>query len=112
MMNIRTTRVKRVIPSIGLALLMSSCSEHIPNKHEQRYLDAIDSLKMYRTAPYLEKELAANEKTRDLLELSYEDFKDKYDWNDEEMDVFSDIIQGHVQVAKLLDRVNNITEEE
>lgn len=82
------------------------CSEHIPNKHEQLYLNTVDSLELYQNAPYLQKEIAGNEKARDLLELDYEDFKEKYDWNDEEMDVFAKVIQGHVSIAKTLESFN------
>lgn len=95
--------LKTALSGIGLTLLILSCSEPIPNEHEQRYLDAVDSLKLYQTTSYLQKEIAANPKTQDLLDLSYADFKEKYNWNDEEMDVFSDIVQGHVSIAKTLE---------
>lgn len=96
-----------IVPLLG-SLLLSNCSESIPNEHEQRYLDAVDSLKLYQTTSYLQKEIAANEKTQDLLDLSYYDFKEKYNWNDQEMDVFSDIVQGHVRIAKTLDSFHPI----
>ena len=44
--------------SIALGLiLVFGCSEHIPDKHEQLYLDTADSLKLYENLPYLKKEL-------------------------------------------------------
>lgn len=91
---------------LGL-MLMFSCSEHIPDKHEQLYLDTADSLKLYENLPYLKKELIKNEKARDVLELDYIEFKEKHDWNDEEMQVFADIIQGHVSIAKTLSSFNS-----
>ena len=60
-------------------LMMSSCSEHVPTKNEQLFLDAADSLRIYQTAPYLQLELAGNQKARDLLEMDYEDFKEKHE---------------------------------
>lgn len=104
----RTPHLKTVLSSIGLMLIILSCADPIPNEHEQRYLDAVDSLKLYQTTSYLQKEIIANEKTQDLLNLSYHDFKEKYNWNDEEMDVFSDIVQGHVRIAKTLDSFHPI----
>ena len=86
--------------------LFTGCSEHIPDEHEQRYLDAADSLTLYQNAPYLQKELAGNQKARDLLTLNYVDFKEKYDWNDHEMEEFAEIIQGHVSIAKNLESFN------
>ncbi|MFK7783613.1 MAG: hypothetical protein AB8B56_00785 [Crocinitomicaceae bacterium] len=87
-------------------LMFSSCSEHIPSKNEQAYLDTVDSLRLYQSAPYLQRELAGNEKARDLLKLEYADFKEKHDWNNEEIEVFVDIIQGHINIAKLTDSYN------
>ncbi len=84
-------------------LIVSSCSEHVPGKYEQLYIDAADSLELYQSAPYLQKELAGNEKARDLLKLDYKDFKEKHAWNDEEMEVFAGVIQGHVSIAKTLE---------
>jgi len=84
-------------------MLITGCSEHVPDKHEQLYLDTADSLRAYQSTSYLQKELAANEKARDLLEMEYEDFKAKHDWNDEEVEVFSDIILGHVRIAKVME---------
>ncbi|MDG1331474.1 MAG: hypothetical protein P8P74_04045 [Crocinitomicaceae bacterium] len=89
-------------------LIISGCTEHVQNKHEQLYLNAADSLTLYQNAPYLQKELAGNEKARDLLELDYQDFKEKHSWNDKEMDVFAGIIQGHVRVAKTVDSFKSL----
>ena len=89
-----------------LILLMSSCSEHIPSKEEQAYINTADSLKHYQNITYLQKQLISNEKARDLMELDYEEFKEKHHWNDEEMDVFYDIIKGHLSIAKMLDSFN------
>lgn len=86
--------------------MLSNCSEHIPSKNEQLYLDAADSLRLYKDVPYMKKEIAGHETTRDLLKMDYEDFKEKHDWNDEEIEVFVDIIQGHVSIAKLTDSYN------
>lgn len=91
-------------------LLVQGCSEHVPDKHEQLYLDTVDSLKLYQNMPYLTKELAGNEKARDLLELDYIEFKEKHDWNDKEMEVFADIIQGHVNIAKTLSSFNSLSD--
>lgn len=87
--------------------MMLSCSEHIPNKHEQLYLDTGDCLKIYQDMPYLKKELAGNEKARDVLALDYADFKEKHNWDDDEMEVFASIIQGHVSISKTLNSFNS-----
>jgi hypothetical protein len=87
-------------------LMMSSCSEHVPTKNEQLFLDAADSLRIYQTAPYLQRELAGNQKARDLLEMDYDDFKKKHGWNDEEVQAFIEIMYGHISVAKLTDSYN------
>jgi hypothetical protein len=95
----------KVLLVLGLFLswLMMGCSEQVPSKSEQAYLDTADSLRAYQSAPYLQKELAANEKARDLLKLDFENFKEKYDWNDDEVEVFTEIILGHVRIAKMME---------
>ncbi len=101
-------------PSLTLicVFIIASCSNPTPSEHEYRYQNALDSLKLYQYTSYLQKEIAGNEKTRDLLELSYDDFKEKYQWNDAEMDEFSDMIQGHVRIAKTLDALNDVSPNE
>ena len=89
-------------------LMMSSCSEHVPTKNEQLFLDAADSLRIYQTAPYLQRELAGNQKARDLLEMDYEDFKEKHEWNDEEVQAFIEIMYGHISVSKLADSYESL----
>lgn len=88
-------------------LLILSCAEHVPSKNEQLYLDAADSLKRYQNVPYIQKEIASHETTSDLLKLDYEDFKEKHDWKNEEVEVFAEIIQGHVSIAKTLEAFNS-----
>ena len=88
------------------SLMVLSCSEHVPDKYEQLYINAGDSLKLYQSAPYLQKELAGNQKARDLLTLDYLEFKKKYDWNDLEMEELAEIIQGHVSIARNLQSFN------
>lgn len=87
--------------------MSASCSEHIPTKSEQFYLDAADSLKLYHNFTYLKKQLASSEKTRDLLKMDYVDFKQKHNWNDDEMEVFANVIQGHVSIAKTINEKNS-----
>lgn len=93
-----------------LIVLMSSCSEYIPSQEEQAYINTADSLQHYQNIPYLQKQLISNEKARDLMKLDYEEFKEKHHWNDEEMDVFYDIIKGHLSIAKMLDSFNTRTD--
>ena len=99
--------ITKLFPLTLSVFLTLGCSEHVPDKHEQLYLDTVDSLKLYQNMPYLTKELVGNEKARDLLELDYIEFKEKHDWNDKEMEVFVDIIQGHVRIAKTLESFNS-----
>ena len=89
-------------------LMMSSCTEHALTKNEQFFRDAADSLRMYQTAPYLQRELAGNQKARDLIEMNYQDFKKKHDWNDEEVKEFIEIMYGHISVAKLADSYESL----
>ena len=95
---------------IAAISVMSSCSERVPSQNERLYLDAADSLKIYQTAPYLQRELAGNQKARDLLEMDYEDFKEKHELNDEEVQVFIEIVYGHISVAKLADSYESLEE--
>lgn len=102
----------RLLHVVFCICFITSCSQPTPTPHHQRYLDAADSLTLYQRSPYLQKELASNEKSRDLLEMSYNEFKEKYNWDDQEMDHFSNTIQGHIRIAKTLDTQNNIVETE
>ena len=83
-------------------LLLFGCSERIPNKYEQLYLDTTDSLRLYKDVNYLKKEFESSEKARDYLTLDFEEFKEKHDLTDEEMEILSKIMQGHVDIARLL----------
>lgn len=91
--------------SLITLLIFFSCSEHIPSEHEQAYLDTADSLSLYENVPYMEKELISNEKARDYLKLDYEEFKEKHEMTDAEMDVLSEIMQGHVDIARMLNSI-------
>ena len=98
--------------SIGLltlllgSLLMFGCSEHIPNKHEQLYLDTADSLNLYKDYPYIQKEFKANQMARDFTELNFIDFKEKHEMSNAEMKVLAKIMQGHINIAKTINSVN------
>lgn len=99
--------IRIIFPLIALFLFFS-CSEHIPSKHEQAYLDTSDSLALYKNVPYLEKELISNEKASDYLKLDYDAFKEKHAMTDAEMDVLAEIMQGHVDIARMLNSTEAI----
>lgn len=96
--------IKIIFPLIALFLVFS-CSEPIPSKHERAYIDTCDSLGLYKNVPYLEKELISNEKASDYLKLDYEAFKEKHEMTDAEMDVLAEIMQGHVDIARMLNSI-------
>jgi hypothetical protein len=98
----------RITQFILLATLITliGCSEHVPNKHEQLYLNTADSLKLYQDLSYLRKELKANQKAQDFLELDFSDFKKKHNLTNSEMKVLEETMQGHINVAKTIDLVH------
>ncbi len=89
--------------------LLYSCSEQVHSKQEQFYIDTADSLRLYKDLPYLSKELRANEKAQDFLELNFHDFRKKYNITNTEMKALIEAIHGHISVAKTIDFVNTHT---
>jgi hypothetical protein len=89
------------------SFLVLACSDHIPNEHEQYYLDTADSLSLYKDVTYMKKQLEVNEKARDYMSIGFDEFKEKYDMIDDEMNVLSDLMQGHVDLARMLNSMNS-----
>jgi len=83
-----------------LSLLILGCSESRPNKQEQRYLDTADSLKRYADLPDVKAQLDTSEMIKDIVELSFDEFKNKYDVDDNGVDVFSLSVLTTIEIAK------------
>ena len=85
-----------------LFLFALSCTQRVPSKYEQGYRTTADSLQLYKNVPYIEKELISNEKARDFLKMDFNAFKEKHEMTDIEMDVLCEIMQGHVDIARMM----------
>lgn len=85
-----------------LFLFALSCTQSVPSKYEQTYLNTSDSLQLYKNVSYIEKELISKEKARDFLKIDFDAFKEKHEMTDLEMEVLCEVMQGHVDIARMM----------
>lgn len=88
---------------------MLSCSEHIPDQHEQLYLDTADSLKLYKDFSIIQSQLDTNEMVSDYLVLTFDEFKEKHDVDSESLDVLSKSLQTTIEISKTLQSIEDNT---
>lgn len=99
--------ILRVFTVLFSLLIIISCSNNVPNEHEQLYLDTADSLQLYHDLTTIQSELDSAGEMQDYLSLTFEEFKKKYKADDAAVDLISKSLQITIDLAKVLQSIEN-----